>query len=101
MIVKDLASELLPKVKYKDHKLSPRQISILLLIADGFSNGEISRILFLSKRTVETHIQQIKTLISKERGHNICDRELVLFAISLSNGLVEYQSKPQVIEDWD
>ncbi len=35
--------------------LSDREIKVLRLIADGKQNGEIAEILFISKKTVETH----------------------------------------------
>ena len=41
------------------HGLTPRELDILRLIAEGRSNREIADILFLSERTVTTHITSI------------------------------------------
>lgn len=40
-------------------KLSPTKIKILILLARGFSDKEISQHLQMSKRTVQTHINSI------------------------------------------
>ena len=39
--------------------LSKRELEVLLLIAEGFTNAEIADKLFTSKRTIETHRQNI------------------------------------------
>ncbi|WP_018478997.1 response regulator [Pontibacter roseus] len=39
--------------------LSKREMEVLLLIAEGYTNAEIADKLFVSKRTVETHRQNI------------------------------------------
>ncbi|MET3542323.1 DNA-binding NarL/FixJ family response regulator [Pontibacter aydingkolensis] len=39
--------------------LSKRELEVLALIADGFTNAEIGDMLFTSKRTIETHRQNI------------------------------------------
>jgi non-specific serine/threonine protein kinase len=39
--------------------LSPREIEVARLIADGATNGETARRLFISERTVETHVASI------------------------------------------
>jgi DNA-binding CsgD family transcriptional regulator len=39
--------------------LTPRQLEVLRLIADGMSNGEIAEHLYLSKKTVEHHVSAI------------------------------------------
>jgi len=39
--------------------LTTRQLEVLGLIADGFSNGEIAAKLFVSKKTVEHHVSAI------------------------------------------
>lgn len=47
----------------KDNVLTPRQIDILKLIAQGKTNQEIAEILFIGKTTVETHRKNmIRTL---------------------------------------
>jgi DNA-binding NarL/FixJ family response regulator len=62
--------------------LSKREVEVLALIAEGFTNAEIADKLFTSKRTIETHRQNIleKTgakntanLIKYAIGHKIID----------------------------
>lgn len=57
--------------------LSKRELEILGLIVDGYSNSEIAEMLFISKRTVDTHRVN---LMQKLEIHNIV--ELVKFALS-------------------
>lgn len=40
-------------------KLSPKKVKILILLARGFSDKEISQQLQMSTRTVQTHINSI------------------------------------------
>ncbi|WP_276497020.1 response regulator transcription factor [Pontibacter litorisediminis] len=40
-------------------KLSRREVEVLTLISDGYTNAEIAEKLFTSKRTIETHRQNI------------------------------------------
>lgn len=47
--------------------LSPREMEVLALLGDGYTNQEISDKLFLSKRTVEGHRQ---SLIEKTKAKN-------------------------------
>jgi DNA-binding NarL/FixJ family response regulator len=42
-------------------ELSPRELEVLRLIADGRSNAEIAADLFLSEATVKTHVTHILT----------------------------------------
>jgi DNA-binding NarL/FixJ family response regulator len=64
-----------------DVELTNRELEILKLIADGFSNKEIGEQLFISHRTVDTHRTN---LMKKLNVNNIAG--LVSFA--LKNGLV-------------
>jgi len=57
--------------------LSQREIEILKLIADGLTNAEIADKIFTSKRTVETHRQNI---IEKTKAKNTA--ALIKYAIS-------------------
>jgi len=57
--------------------LSKRETEVLQLIAEGFTNGEIADKLFTSKRTVETHRQNI---ITKTQMKNTAS--LIRFAVS-------------------
>jgi DNA-binding NarL/FixJ family response regulator len=62
--------------------LSNRELEVLQLIVDGFTNMEIADKLFISNRTVDTHR---RNLLQKLNVRNTA--ELVKFA--LKNGLVE------------
>ena len=62
-------------------KLTEREIEVLSLIADGYSNKEIGEELFISHRTVDTHRTN---LMKKLEVHNIAG--LIKFAIK--NGMV-------------
>lgn len=57
-------------------ELTPREITIVKLVAEGRSNNEISSSLFISKHTVKTHRKNIN---SKLKIHN--STELTMFAI--------------------
>ncbi|AYZ36119.1 DNA-binding response regulator [Chryseobacterium indologenes] len=57
------------------YDISERELSVLELIAQGFTNAEIADKIFLSKRTIEGHRQQ---LIDKTKTKNTAD--LVRFA---------------------
>jgi len=57
------------------HAISERELHILELISQGFTNSEIADLVFLSKRTIEGHRQQ---LIDKTGTKNTAD--LVRFA---------------------
>ena len=41
------------------HGLTPRELEVLRLVAEGRSNLEIAQTLFLSERTVENHVRHI------------------------------------------
>ncbi|MFD0772407.1 response regulator [Streptomonospora algeriensis] len=44
-----------------DHPLTPRELEVLRLIAEGLTNGEIARSLVLSPETVKTFVSRILT----------------------------------------
>lgn len=62
--------------------LSKREVEILLLIAEGFTNNEIAEKLFTSRRTVEGHRQN---LLEKTGARNTAT--LIRFAVR--NGLID------------
>ena len=42
-----------------DHNLTPRELQIITLLADGKTNKELASELFISEKTVKTHITHI------------------------------------------
>jgi len=68
--------------KETDSVLTPREKEILILVAEGFTNAEIAKKLYISEKTVQTHRSNILDKL------NIHDRtELVRYAIR--HGLVQ------------
>lgn len=66
----------------KNHELTEREIEVLFHICKGLSNQEIADKLFLSKRTVDKHREN---LLSKTNSKNTAG--LVIFAVK--NNIVE------------
>jgi len=66
----------------KSNELSEREEEVLFHICKGLSNQEIANILYLSKRTVDKHRENI---LSKTNAKNTAG--LVMFAVK--NGIVE------------
>lgn len=79
-LVNSLRTSSKPKEFHMD--LSDREIEILILICQGFSNQEIAEQLFISKRTVDKHRANI---LEKSQCKNTA--QLVMYAIK--NQLVE------------
>lgn len=68
--------------------LTPRELDILRLIAEGLSNNEIGQRLFLSESTIKTHVGRVLTKIAAR------DRvQAVVFAYE--TGLTEPGSMPR------
>jgi len=63
-------------------KLTPREREVLQLIAEGKSNKEISRLLFVSVKTVETHKAHLKEKLGLPRT-----ADLIRFA--LHRGIID------------
>ena len=61
--------------------LTARELEVLKLIAEGLTNGEIAEKLFTSKRTIETHRQNI---IAKTQAKNTA----ALIKLAVSRGLI-------------
>ena len=57
--------------------LSKRELEVLRLIAEGLTNGEIAEKLFTSKRTIETHRQNLL-----EKTHTKNTASLITYAFS-------------------
>ncbi|MCC9135925.1 response regulator [Pontibacter silvestris] len=86
LLDKAQAKELFPSAEqkgddkeYKD--LSKREIEVLSLIAEGYTNAEIANKLFTSKRTIETHRQNI---LDKTQSRNTAN----LIKYALKNGII-------------
>ncbi|MEY3370808.1 MAG: Bacterial regulatory protein luxR family [Cyanobacteriota bacterium] len=79
-----------PKIKFKGHLLTERQIRILELIGEGYSNSDIAKILVTSNRSVDGYIYDIRNLISRELGYRLGERQLVLFAREMLDGYVTF-----------
>lgn len=66
--------------------LSEREMEVLTLVAEGRSNKEIARALFLSEGTVKAHVSHIMNKLGVDRR-----TELVRYA--LTSGLVPYSEE--------
>lgn len=64
----------------KNTVLSPRELQVALQVAQGLSNEEIAKALFLSKRTVTTHLERIFQKLS-------INSRAVLASYIIENGL--------------
>ncbi len=66
-----------PRLAIAEHQLTPRELEVLKLIAEGYTNAEIADKLFTSRRTVESHRQH---LIEKTQSKNTAS--LIRFAFT-------------------
>ncbi len=62
-------------------ELTKRELEVLVLISEGFTNAEIAEKLFTSKRTIETHRQN---LLEKTRAKNTA----TLIRYALQTGII-------------
>jgi DNA-binding CsgD family transcriptional regulator len=61
-----------PDVAQASWELRPRQLEVLRLIADGFSNGEIAERLGIGSETVKGHIRELLVkLRADSRAHAV------------------------------
>lgn len=77
-----VATALSPATRMHASEFSSREIEILQLIGEGFTNAEMADKLFISRRTVEGHRQ---SLIDKTGAKNTA----MLMRFALSKGIVE------------
>ncbi|MEU7041617.1 response regulator transcription factor [Streptomyces varsoviensis] len=76
-----VAARLLGRVRAGRPTLSPREIEILRLLAEGLANKQISRRLFISEATVKTHLVHIYDKLD-------VDSRTAAIAAGLSMGLI-------------
>jgi len=74
-----------PPEERKSPKLTPRELEVLQLIAEGYANKQIAGELFVSIKTIEKHRQQ---LMNKLEIHNVAG--LTRYAIVM--GVIETSS---------
>ncbi|SFQ05456.1 response regulator [Hymenobacter arizonensis] len=80
--VLDWNANVTPASAVRSQLLSKREMEVLQLIAEGLTNAEIADQLFTSKRTVETHRQNI---LEKTQAKNTA----ALVKIALADGLIK------------
>ncbi len=68
-----------------DRRLTPREREILILIAQGYTNNEIAKILYISPKTVDVHRTR---LMNKLNLHNVAQ-------------IVRYAVRRRLIDPWD
>ena len=82
ILVQHITQGTQPKASREDVSLTPREIEVLKLIAEEFSNPEIAEKLFISIRTVDTHRRNL----------------LEKLAVKNTAGLVRYAMKHGIVE---
>ena len=60
----DLDAELPPASTLQRLELTPREIEVLTLVADGMTNREIASELFISNKTASAHVSHILSKLS-------------------------------------
>lgn len=69
------------------YRLSPREIEVLTLLADGLANPEIGRVLSLSHRTVATHVEHILAKLG-------CSTRVAAASRAAAEGIVRVSRTP-------
>jgi two-component system NarL family response regulator len=64
-------------------RLSPREVEVLKLIAEGKSNKEIAAVLFISEGTVKTHVINIHTKLGVD------DRTQAV-VVAIKRGIIQF-----------
>jgi DNA-binding NarL/FixJ family response regulator len=54
-----------------EHPLTPREIEVAELVGQGLSNLDIAQRLYISHRTVESHVEHIKRKLAVTTRHQI------------------------------
>lgn len=80
--VERICLEVSKRSRDKKTSLSPRELQVALHVARGLSNEEIAKSLFLSKRTVTTHLERIFLKLD-------INSRVALAAYVIENGLAE------------
>ncbi|AXH96648.1 response regulator [Ornithinimicrobium avium] len=55
----ELTERVVATMRVRRAELSPRELEVLRLVADGMSNREVARSLFVSEATVKTHLNHL------------------------------------------
>lgn len=70
------------QIEEERSRLSAREVEVLQLVADGFSNKEIAQHLFLGLATVKTHLNEVyRKLEVSDRAHAV--------AVALRSGIID------------
>jgi len=83
-----IVSRLLARRRARDPvaELSEREREVLAVVAEGLSNAEIGRRLFITERTVEAHVKQIFLKLSIDQAPETNRRVLAVLAFLRSSG---------------
>lgn len=76
-----VALRLMDRMRDRGSELSPREIEVLQLVADGLSNREVSGRLFLSQATVKSHLVHVYAKLR-------VDSRTAAVAAAVSRGLI-------------
>jgi predicted ATPase/DNA-binding CsgD family transcriptional regulator len=69
MTMRELLAQALTEPDDAHHPLSAREAEVAELVGQGLSNGDIAEKLFISRRTVESHIVHIRTKLGLPNRH--------------------------------